>query len=79
MVIDCLLRSKFVGYTANFSENSDVIIDGANVFFKCEATLSTVDADANKMLVGGIPVFLIPLLTMRLTSMPIQYLHPRFC
>ncbi len=31
-VIDCLLRSKFVGYTANFSENSDVILDGANVF-----------------------------------------------
>jgi len=25
MVIDCLLKSKFVGYTANFTENSDVI------------------------------------------------------
>ncbi len=33
MVIDCLLKSKFVGYTANFTENSDVIIDGADVFF----------------------------------------------
>jgi hypothetical protein len=33
MVIDCLLKSKFVGYTANFTENLDVIIDGAHVFF----------------------------------------------
>jgi hypothetical protein len=32
MVIDCLLKSKFVGYTANFTKNSDVIIDGAHVF-----------------------------------------------
>jgi hypothetical protein len=32
MVIDCLLRSKFVGYTANFTENSNLIIDGANIF-----------------------------------------------
>jgi hypothetical protein len=44
MVIDCLLRSKFVGYTANFSENSDIILNGADVFFKCEAPQSTVDA-----------------------------------
>jgi hypothetical protein len=28
IVIDCLLRSKFVGYTANFTENSDVINSG---------------------------------------------------
>jgi hypothetical protein len=34
MVIDCLLWSKFVGYTANFTENSDVIIDGAIIFLK---------------------------------------------
>ncbi len=34
MVIDCLLKSKFVGYTANFTKNSDVIIDGADVFFQ---------------------------------------------
>ncbi len=33
MVIDCLLKSKFVGYTANFTENSDVIFDGAAVIF----------------------------------------------
>jgi hypothetical protein len=33
MVIDCLLRSKFVGYTANFTENSNIIIDGAIIFF----------------------------------------------
>jgi hypothetical protein len=33
MVIDCLLKSMFVGYTANFTKNSDVIIDGADVFF----------------------------------------------
>ena len=34
MVIDCLLKSKFVGYTANFTENSDAVIDGADVFFQ---------------------------------------------
>jgi hypothetical protein len=62
MVIDCLLWSKFVGYTANFSENSDIILNGANVFFKCEALPSTVDADANKILVGGIPGFFDPFL-----------------
>ena len=28
MAVDCLLRSKFVGYSANFTENSAVIIDG---------------------------------------------------
>ena len=77
MVIDCLLRSKFVGYTANFSENSDIILNGANVFFKCKAPPYTVDADANKILVGGIPGFLIPFSTMRLTLMLIQHLHPR--
>jgi hypothetical protein len=32
MVIDCLLKSNFVGYTANFTKNSDVIIDRADVF-----------------------------------------------
>ncbi len=37
MVIDCLLKSKFVGYTANFTKNSDVIINGANVFFQNKA------------------------------------------
>ncbi len=34
MVIDCLLKSKFVGYTTNFTKNSDVIIDGAHFFFR---------------------------------------------
>ena len=47
MVIDCLLRSKFVGYTANFTENSNVIIDGANLFFAHEASHSAVSADEN--------------------------------
>ncbi len=42
MVIDCLLRSKFVGYTANFTENSNVIIDGANLFFAHEASYSAM-------------------------------------
>ncbi len=32
MVVDCLLKYKFVGYIANFTQNSDVIIDGADVF-----------------------------------------------
>jgi hypothetical protein len=62
MVIDCLLRSKFVGYTANFSENSDIILNGAKVFFKCEAPPSSDDADANKILVGVIPGFFDPFL-----------------
>jgi len=53
MVIDCLLRSKFVGYTANFTENSNVIIDGANLFFPHEASHSALSADENKILVGG--------------------------
>ena len=34
MVIDCLLRLKFVGYTANFTENSDVINSGVEFFFR---------------------------------------------
>ena len=64
MVIDCLLKSKFVGYTANFTENSDVIIDGAHVFFHNEAPRTSLDVESNKILVGGIPGFLILLLTM---------------
>jgi hypothetical protein len=35
IVIECLLKSKFVGFTANFTKNSDVIIDGADVFSAC--------------------------------------------
>ena len=60
MVIDCLLRSKFVGYTANFTENSNVIIDGANLFFPHEASHSALSADENKILVGGIPGYFDP-------------------
>jgi hypothetical protein len=33
IVIDCLLRSKFVGYTANLTGNSDVINSGVEIFF----------------------------------------------
>ena len=55
MVVDCLLRSKFVGYTANFTENSNVIIDGTNLFFAHEAS------DENKILVvGGLPGYFDP-------------------
>jgi len=60
MVIDCLLKSKFVGYTANFTENSDVIIDGADVFFQHENSSSLLDVDCNKIFVGGIPGYFDP-------------------
>jgi len=60
MVIDCLLKSKFVGYTANFTENSDTIIDGADVFFQHENSSSLLDVDSNKIFVGGIPGFFDP-------------------
>jgi hypothetical protein len=59
MVIDCLLNSKFVGYTANFIDNSDIIIDGADIFFQHKTSNSSVDVDTNK-LVGGIPSFFYP-------------------
>jgi hypothetical protein len=64
MVNDCLLKSKFVGYPVNFTENSDVIIDGAHVFFHNEAPRTSSDVESNKILVGGIPGFFIHLLTM---------------
>ena len=51
---------KFVGYTANFTENFDVIIDGAIIFFKHEASHSADDADDNKIFVGGIPGYFDP-------------------
>jgi hypothetical protein len=60
MVIDCLLKSKFVGYTANFTENSDVIIDGAHVFFHNEAPRTLLDVESSTILVGGIPGFFDP-------------------
>jgi hypothetical protein len=60
MVIDCLLKSKFVGYTANFTENSDVIIDGADVFFQHKNSSSLLDVDCKKIFVGGIPGYFDP-------------------
>jgi hypothetical protein len=60
MVIDCLLRSKFVGYTANFSENSKVIIDGAAVFFKHETSPLSDSTDENCLFVGGIAGYFDP-------------------
>jgi hypothetical protein len=48
MVIDCLLKSKFVGYTVNFTENSDVLIDGADVFFQHDNSSTLLDVDSNK-------------------------------
>jgi hypothetical protein len=55
MVIDCLLKSKFIGYTANFTKNSDVVIDGAHGFFQNKASRSLLDVDSNIILVGRIP------------------------
>ena len=60
MVIACLLKSKFVGKTANFTENSDVIIDGADVFFQHDNSSSLLDVDSNKKFVGGIPGYFDP-------------------
>jgi hypothetical protein len=61
IVIDCLLRSKFVGYTANFTKNSDVINAGGEIFFK-EDISSTASAQVtqNKVLVGAIPGYFDP-------------------
>ena len=64
MVIDCLLKSKFVGYTANFTENSDVIIDGADVFFQHEQSSSLLDVDCKFFFKGYLDI-LIHLLTMK--------------
>ena len=45
MVIDCLFHSKFAGFTASFSENSEHIIEGAKLFFpnKCDKNNATVE------------------------------------
>jgi hypothetical protein len=61
MVIDCLLRSKFVGYTANFTKNSDVIKAGVGLFFEQDIS-STASAQVmqNKILVGSIPGYFDP-------------------
>jgi hypothetical protein len=61
MVVDCLLRSKFVGYTANFTENSEVIIDGANVFFGQQVSRThPSQGNDNNICVGGIPGYFDP-------------------
>ena len=60
MVIDCLLRSKFVGYTANFTENSDVINSGVEIFFEEDSTAASAQVEQNKILVGGIPGYFDP-------------------
>jgi hypothetical protein len=61
IVIDCLLKSKFVGYTANFTKNSDVINAGGEIFFK-EDISSTAFAQImqNKVIVGAIPGYFDP-------------------
>ena len=61
MVVNCLLRSKFVGYTANFTENSEVIIDGANVFFGQQVSRThPSQGNDNNICVGGIPGYFDP-------------------
>jgi len=60
MVIDCLLRLKFVGYTANFTENSDVINSGVELFFEEDSTAASAQVEPNKILVGGIPGYFDP-------------------
>ena len=48
MVIDCLLKSKFVGYTIIFAENTESIIEGAEIFFPHECA----PMKDNKLYVG---------------------------
>ena len=49
MVVDCLLRSKFVGYSILFTENTNGIIEGAEIFFPSECAPTQ-----NKVHVGEI-------------------------
>jgi hypothetical protein len=79
MVVDRLVRSKFVGYTANFSENSGVILDGADVFSNMKVPSQLWMLMPIKSSWGGSLVILIPLLTIRLTLMSIHNLHPSSC
>ena len=61
IVIDCLLRSKCVGYTANFTENLDVINSGVEISFKQDtASNASAQVEQNKVLVGGIPGYFDP-------------------
>jgi hypothetical protein len=74
MVIDNLLGSKFVGYTANFSENTAVIVEGAEIFFPFDAvtTTSLPDAsDGNHVCIGGIPGHFDPFV-----DTPVNLGHP---
>ncbi len=64
MVIDCLLKSNLVGYNANFTENLDVIIDGAHVFFHNKAPRTLSDVEINKFWWEVYLGFLIHLSTM---------------
>ncbi len=55
------MRSKFVGYTANFTENSDVINSGVEIFFSQDtASNASAKVEQNKVLVGGIPGYFDP-------------------
>ena len=45
--IDNLLGSKFVGYTANFSENTVMIIEGAEIFSPFDAVTTTSSSNAS--------------------------------
>ena len=59
--IDCLLRSTFVGYTANLTENSDVINSGVEFFYDQDtANTASVQVEQNKVLEGGIPGYFDP-------------------
>jgi hypothetical protein len=61
IVIDCLLRSKFVGYTANFTENSDIINFRVEIFLEQDiASTASAQVMQNKVLVGAIPRYFDP-------------------
>jgi hypothetical protein len=61
IVIDCLLRSKFVGYTANFTENSDIINFRVEIFLEQDiASTASAQVMQNKVLVGAIPGYFDP-------------------
>ena len=52
---------KFVGYTANFTENSDVINSGVEFFYDQDtASNASAQVEQNKVLVGGIPGYFDP-------------------
>jgi hypothetical protein len=76
MVGDCLLRSKFVGYTANFTENFKVIIDGAVIFFNQEVASTSLSQDNHhKIVVGGIPGYFDPFVDKEI-NLDANCIHP---